>query len=74
MRVIYERFAPYHKKNGMTSRLTTFESLDYRNPLKRWEWYTNRQDLLQVVTIDFEDKYLDEYFLKGRPDCLKCAS
>lgn len=71
MRAIYERFAPYHKKNGMSARLTTYDQLDYTDALKRWEWYTNRQDLLQVITIDFRTKQLEEYFVKGRPDCLK---
>lgn len=72
MRAIYERFSPYHKKNGLTTRLTTYAELEYTGALRRWEWYTNRQDLLQVIAINFETKKLEEYFVKGRPDCLKC--
>lgn len=72
MRTIYERFSPYKKKNGLIRKLTTYETLDYENGLLRWEWYENRQDLLQIIKIDFVEKQLEEYFAKGRPDSLKC--
>lgn len=74
MRAIYERFAPYHKKSGMVSRLTTYTTLDYQEALMRWEWYENRQDLLQIIKINFTTKQLEEYFVRGRPDFLKCMA
>lgn len=72
MRAIHERFAPYRKRSGMVARLTTYDTLDYTGELQRWEWYENRQDLLQVVVVNFRTQQLEEYFVKGRPDCLKC--
>lgn len=38
----------------------------------RWEWYANRQDLLQVVVVDLLTRQLEEFFVKGRSDSLKC--
>lgn len=72
MRVIYERFSPYRKRNGMITRLTIFDTLDYEQALLRWEWYANRKDLLQIIKINFITKQLEEYFVRGRLDCLKC--
>lgn len=71
-RAIVEKFAAYKKKNGLMQRLTTYETLDYEEPKIRWEWYANRKDLLQMIKIDFTTKQLEECFVKGRPDCLKC--
>lgn len=73
-RAIVENFAPYKKKNGLMQRLTTYETLDYKEPKMRWEWYANRKDLLQMIKIDFNTKQLEECFVKGRPDCLKCIN
>lgn len=71
-RAIYERFAPYRKRSGLVARLTTYDTLDYVDEVMRWEWYANRRDLLQVVVINLVDKQLEEYFVKGRSDSLKC--
>lgn len=72
MRVIYERFTPYRKRNGMIKRLTVFDTLDYKDAQVRWEWFANRRDLLQIIKINFVTKQLEEYFVRGRLDCLKC--
>lgn len=72
MRVIYERFTPYRKRNGMIKRLTVFDTLDYKEAQVRWEWFANRRDLLQIIKINFVTKQLEEYFVRGRLDCLKC--
>lgn len=71
MRTRYERFAPFKNKNGLMSRLTTFETLDYENPLLRWEWYENRSDLLYLIKINYETSEIEEHFIKGRCDSLK---
>lgn len=71
-RAIVEKFAPYKKKNGLTLRLTQYETLEYEEPKMRWEWYANRKDLLQMIKIAFDTKQVEEYFVNGRPDCLKC--
>lgn len=69
---IYERFAPYNKKDGLIRRLTHYETLDYERPTMRLEWYDNRDDLLETIKYDFCEKQIDETFVKGRPDFLKC--
>lgn len=38
----------------------------------RWEWYANRKDLMQMIKVAFDTKQVEEYFVNGRPDCLKC--
>lgn len=52
--------------------MTLYETLNYENPYVRWEWYENREDLLQTIKIDFITKQLEETFVKGRMDSLKC--
>lgn len=71
MRTRYERFAPFKNKNGLMTRLTTFETLDYEKPLLRWEWYENRSDLLYLIKINYETSEIEENFIKGRCDSLK---
>lgn len=70
-RAVLERFAPYKKVDGLIKRLTLYDTLEYENPFYRWEWYENRQDLLEVVKIDFGTKEVEEHFSKGRSDSLK---
>lgn len=71
MRTRYERFAPFRNKNGLMTRLTTFETLDYEKPVLRWEWYENRADLLYLIKINYETSEIEENFIKGRCDSLK---
>lgn len=71
MRTRYERFAPFKNKNGLMTRLTTFETLDYEKPVLRWEWYENRSDLLFLIKINYETSEIEEHFIKGRCDSLK---
>ena len=52
-------------------RLTLYDTLDYEDALTRWEWYENRQDFLNMITIDFKEKLTVEEFHKGRPDAIK---
>uniref|UniRef100_A0A336LWC1 Dynein regulatory complex subunit 7 n=1 Tax=Culicoides sonorensis TaxID=179676 RepID=A0A336LWC1_CULSO len=70
-RAVYERFAPYKQLDGLVKRLTLYETLDYENPFFRWEWYENRDDLLEMVKVDFSTKQIEEYFQKGRADAMK---
>lgn len=71
MRTRYERFAPFKNKNGLMTRLTTFETLDYEQPILRWEWYENRSDLLYLIKINYQTSEIEENFIKGRCDSLK---
>lgn len=70
-RAVYERFAPYKKEDGLVKRLTLYETLEYEEPFFRWEWYENRDDLLEMVKVDFSTKQIEEYFQKGRMDAMK---
>lgn len=68
---IYEKFAPYTNTDGLMKRLTYYETLDYENPLTKYEWYENRDDLLETITVDLKTNKTAEQFLIGRPDSLK---
>ncbi|XP_050090680.1 coiled-coil domain-containing protein lobo [Anopheles aquasalis] len=71
-KAIYERFAPYRNLIGLVRRLTTYDRLDYDGQaIARWEWYTNRNDLLTLVRIDYRANATEERFEKGRSDCLR---
>lgn len=35
---IYEKFAPYKNADGLMKRLTLYETLEYENPLRAFEW------------------------------------
>jgi hypothetical protein len=70
-RFIYERFAPYKNFIGLVKRLTQYDTLEYDKPVKRWEWYENRGDYMEMVINDYANKQIEEYFTKGRKDYLK---
>lgn len=70
-RSIYERFANYFNKDGLVKRLSLYKTLTYEEELLRYEWYENREDLLQLIKIDFGSRQTEESFAKGRPDNLK---
>lgn len=52
-------------------RLTIYETLEYENLLKCYEWYENRSDLMKSITRDFKINEVIEEFHKGRADSLK---
>ncbi|XP_055529114.1 coiled-coil domain-containing protein lobo [Wyeomyia smithii] len=70
-RAVYERFAPYSNMIGLVKRLTLYETLEYENPTTRWEWYINRDDLLEMIKHDYESQETEETFAKGRSDSLR---
>ncbi|XP_053679794.1 coiled-coil domain-containing protein lobo [Anopheles nili] len=70
-KAIHERFAPYRNLIGLVQRLTVYETLDYDGPIRRWEWYANRDDLLCQVRLEYGSGETEERFRKGRPDCLR---
>lgn len=71
-RVIYERFSPFLKKNGLIKRLRQFDDLEYTDELKCWEWYQQRKDRLNRIEYDFKANTIVEYYANGRNDYLKC--
>uniref|UniRef100_A0A182U5I7 Dynein regulatory complex subunit 7 MORN domain-containing protein n=1 Tax=Anopheles melas TaxID=34690 RepID=A0A182U5I7_9DIPT len=70
-KTIYERFAPYRNLIGLVRRITTYDTLDYDDPISRWEFYANRDDQLNLVRIEYRTNETEERFDKGRPDCLR---
>lgn len=70
MRANYDRFAPYFNRNGLIKRLSLYENLEYTDELKRWEWYENREDLMDLIVHDFKTRKVVEHFAKGRKDFL----
>lgn len=69
---IYDKYSPYENKDGLSIRLTIYDTLNYEKALLRWEWYENREDLLEMIKIDFMRKQIEENFSKGRDDSLSC--
>lgn len=67
----YEKFAPYKNADGLMRRLTIFETLEYENPQKTFEWFENRNDLMISMTCDLKSGEVVEEFRKGRTDSLK---
>lgn len=68
---IYEKFAPYRNTDGLMKRLTLYETLEYENPTFKYEWYENRNDLLQTITNDISKNEFEKQYLNGRADSLK---
>lgn len=71
---IYDKYSHYENKDGLSTRLTIYDTLNYEKALLRWEWYENREDLLKMIKINFTTKQIEENFVKGREDSLSCNS
>lgn len=69
---IYDKYSPYENKDGLSIRLTIYDTLNYEKALLRWEWYENREDLLEMIKINFTTKQIEENFVRGREDSLSC--
>lgn len=70
-RAIHEKFAVYKEIDGVVERIKTYESLDYERPLRMWEYFKNRADLLDERVTDHAARQTIEFFRKGRQDALK---
>lgn len=70
MRSIYERFSPYFNRDGLIKCLTLYDTLEYTDELWQWQWYENREDLMESIVRDFKAKKIVEHFGKGRKDFL----
>lgn len=69
-RAIQECFAPYLNNDGIVKRLTLHKNLDYTEETVLWQWYRNRDDLLEMMEKDFETKKMIEIYRDGRSDSL----
>lgn len=66
-----EIFAEYHRKDGMTSRLTIFNDGKKKSNGVVKEWFLNRRDkLVQRIRVPSEG-IIREKFERGRPKALK---
>lgn len=63
-------FAPYSNDDGIVKRLTLYKNLDYSDEIAIWQWYQNREDLLETIEKDFERREIIETYCVGRSDSL----
>lgn len=68
---IHIRYSPYHQKDGKVTQLTFYDDENYEVPTIRWIWYKHRIDFLEKIKIAFITEEINEYFSRGRKDCLK---
>lgn len=57
--------------DGVIKRLTTYKSLDHTNEVCCWQWYQNREDLLETIEKDFETNQIIENYANDRTDSLR---
>lgn len=70
-RAVHEKFAVYKEVDGVVERIKKFEDLQWERPLKMWEYFANRADLLNERVTDHSTRETMEFFDKGRQDALK---
>ncbi|MCJ8734378.1 hypothetical protein PDJAM_G00234650 [Pangasius djambal] len=66
-----EKFSPYLLKDGLVTRLTTYDDLEWTQPNTVKEWYENRHDELQERELQKATSVTIERFSSGRSFCLK---
>ncbi|KAF5904048.1 dynein regulatory complex subunit 7, partial [Clarias magur] len=66
-----EKFCPYLKPDGLVTRLTTYDDLDWTQLNTVKEWYENRHDELQERELKQATNITTEHFSSGRSFCLK---
>uniref|UniRef100_F6SS68 Dynein regulatory complex subunit 7 n=1 Tax=Callithrix jacchus TaxID=9483 RepID=F6SS68_CALJA len=69
-----EKWAPYLNRNGLVSRLTTYEDLECTNILEIKEWYQNREDMLELKHINKTTDLKTDYFRPGHSQALRVHS
>uniref|UniRef100_A0A2K5S8Y7 Dynein regulatory complex subunit 7 n=1 Tax=Cebus imitator TaxID=2715852 RepID=A0A2K5S8Y7_CEBIM len=69
-----EKWAPYLNRNGLVSRLTTYEDLECTNILEIKEWYQSREDMLELKHINKTTGLKTDYFKPGHPHALRVHS
>ncbi|KAI4893378.1 hypothetical protein NFI96_022502 [Prochilodus magdalenae] len=67
-----EKFAPYLLKDGLVTRLTTYDDLDCTQPNTVREWYKHRHDHLEERELKKSTNTTIERFMPGRSYALKC--
>lgn len=70
-RAIFEAFSPYLNAYGLVKQLTLYKDLDYTEATIMWQWYRNRDDLLEIIETDYEGRIIYESYNTGRMDSLR---
>ncbi|KAG7224306.1 hypothetical protein INR49_000549 [Caranx melampygus] len=60
-----EKFAPYHRPDGLVTRLTTYKDPEYTEVAKVKEWYQHRSDHLEEREVNKVDNFTTERFKSG---------
>lgn len=68
----HERFSPYTLRDGKTMQLTLYSDDEWSDQMVRWEHFENRTDKLEKIKFTYETGDIEEFFEKGRNDCIKC--
>ncbi|XP_069510353.1 dynein regulatory complex subunit 7 [Ambystoma mexicanum] len=66
-----EKWAPYLMEDGLVSRLTVYQDAECTQELEVKEWYTNRQDKLEMKEINRKTGTTTDYFAPGRSESLR---
>lgn len=69
-RMLLELFAPYLNDDGVIKRLTMYKNLNHTAEVCCWQWYQNREDLLETIEKDYETNQIIENYANGRTDSL----
>ncbi|XP_037396692.1 dynein regulatory complex subunit 7 isoform X4 [Pygocentrus nattereri] len=67
-----EKIAPYLLKDGLVTRLTTYDDLECTQPNTVREWYKHRHDHLDERELKKATNVTVEHFRPGRSYALKC--
>lgn len=70
-RAILEAFSPYLNVFGLIKQLTLFKELNYTDSTVMWQWYRNRDDLLEIIETDYDARTIFESYGVGRTDSLR---
>ncbi|XP_043083581.1 dynein regulatory complex subunit 7 isoform X1 [Puntigrus tetrazona] len=66
-----EKFAPYLLKDGLVTKLTTYEDIECTQASTIKEWFKHRSDHLDERELHTDSNVTTEHFRPGRSDALK---
>ncbi|XP_026743316.1 dynein regulatory complex subunit 7-like [Trichoplusia ni] len=69
-KVLLEKFSPYSQRDGIVKRIKIFDDYALTVPLHTYEFYKQREDKMDTVSIDHVNRMVKETFLGGRKDHL----
>ncbi|XP_077994789.1 dynein regulatory complex subunit 7-like [Glandiceps talaboti] len=66
-----EKFAEYLMRDGLVTKLSIYDDKELNSLVQVKEWYSNRNDKLDLRVHNHRNGAVTEYYLKGRPRNLK---